>query len=380
MALSNDPGDGLAEHVVSPRDTFMGRMKNETVYLGILATLFIVAAVVYDQPRIAMWFGFMLAGYSAIANDSIQTIGTFIASNHHRKWWVLWLFIGAVFVLTILDSLFVWEGGGFVWTGDVSHDRLASKGFAQAPETFKYLQLAAPIFLLILTRLRVPVSTSFLILTCFATDPEGITSMLIKSLSGYGVAFAVAILVWGATTRLMEGLMAKRPKPRPFWVPLQWVSTGFLWSQWIAQDAANIAVYLPREMNGGQAAFFILFIFAGLGVLFYLRGDRIQEIVTEKSDVVDVRPATIIDFVYGIVLFYFKGISNIPMSTTWVFLGLLAGRETAITIFGRKADKRTGAQTALLIARDIGYAGIGLLVSIAIAYGVNPEIVSDIFG
>ena len=87
-----------------------------------------------------------------------------------------------------------------------------------------------------------------------------------------------------------------------------------------------------------------------------------------------------IDFIYGIVLFYFKGISNIPMSTTWVFLGLLAGRETAITIFGRKADKRTGAQTALLIARDIGYAGIGLLVSIAIAYGVNPEIVSDIFG
>ena len=213
MALSNDPGDGLAEHVVSTRDTFMGRMKNETVYLGILATLFIVAAVVYDQPRIAMWFGFMLAGYSAIANDSIQTIGTFIASNHHRKWWVLWLFIGAVFVLTILDSLFIWEGGGFVWTGDVSHDRLASKGFAQAPETFKYLQLAAPIFLLILTRLRVPVSTSFLILTCFATDPEGITSMLIKSLSGYGVAFAVAILVWGATTRLMEGLMARASKP-----------------------------------------------------------------------------------------------------------------------------------------------------------------------
>ncbi len=379
MALSNDPGDGLAEHVVPPRDTFMGRMKNESVYLGILATLFIVAALVFDQPRIAMWFGFMLAGYSAIANDSIQTIGTFIASNHHRKWWVLWLFIAAVFALTILDSLWIWEAGAFVWTGDVSHDRLASKGFAQAPETFKYLQLAAPIFLLILTRLRVPVSTSFLILTCFATDPEGITAMLGKSLSGYGVAFVVAIIVWALTTRLMEKLIARRPVPRPFWVPLQWVSTGFLWSQWIAQDAANIAVYLPREMNGGQAAFFILFIVAGLGVLFYLRGDRIQEIVTEKTDVVDVRPATMIDFFYAIILFYFKGISNIPMSTTWVFLGLLAGRETAIAIFSQKAGKRTGAQTALLIGRDIGYAGIGLLVSIAIAYGVNPDIVSDIF-
>lgn len=372
MALSPDPTDGLAEHVVPPRETFLGRMKGEGTYLAILAVLFVVAAVVYDEPRIAMWFGFMLAGYSAIANDSIQTIGTFIASNRHRPWWILWIFIGGVFVLTILDSWIRYDG-------DVSHGRLASKGFSEAPQTFEYLQLAAPIFLLILTRLRVPVSTSFLILTCFATDPEGITSMLTKSLSGYGVAFVVAAVVWVAGTRAMEGLIRRRPTPRPFWVPLQWVSTGFLWSQWVAQDAANIAVYLPRELGAGQVAFFIAFIVAGLGLLFYLRGDRIQEIVTEKSDVYDVRSATMIDFFYGIVLYYFKELNNVPMSTTWVFLGLLAGRETAITLMSRRSDKRSPGQTALLIGRDIGYAGIGLLVSIAIAWGVNPEIVGDIF-
>ena len=48
------------------------------------------------------WLPF--AGYSAIANDSIQTIGTFIASNQNRAWWHPWLFIGGVFVVTMTWS------------------------------------------------------------------------------------------------------------------------------------------------------------------------------------------------------------------------------------------------------------------------------------
>ena len=40
---------------------------------------------------------FLFAAYAAIANDSIQTIGTFIASNQDKKWWVLWIFIGGIF-------------------------------------------------------------------------------------------------------------------------------------------------------------------------------------------------------------------------------------------------------------------------------------------
>ncbi|MEL6973478.1 MAG: hypothetical protein AAFO02_25200, partial [Bacteroidota bacterium] len=36
------------------------------------------------------------------------------------------------------------------------------------------------------------------------------------------------------------------------------------------------------------------------------------------------------DFLYALILLFFKEFSNVPMSTTWVFLGLLAGREIAI--------------------------------------------------
>ena len=38
-----------------------------------------------------MWVGFLLAAYSVIANDSVQTLGTWIASNSERfKWQHLW--------------------------------------------------------------------------------------------------------------------------------------------------------------------------------------------------------------------------------------------------------------------------------------------------
>ena len=116
------------------------------------------------------------------------------------------------------------------------------------------------------------------------------------------------------------------------WTIAQWITTGTLWSVWLMQDAANIAVYLPRSMGFGEFFAFAAIIFVGLGLLLYYKGGRIQKIVTEKSVVTDVRFATIIDFIYCIILFYFKLYSQVPMSTTWVFIGLLGGREVAMAI------------------------------------------------
>ena len=36
-----------------------------------------------------MWIGFLLAAYSVIANDSIQTLGTWIASNRKVNWKIM---------------------------------------------------------------------------------------------------------------------------------------------------------------------------------------------------------------------------------------------------------------------------------------------------
>ena len=174
---------------------------------------------------------------------------------------------------------------------------LASKGLNEAPEQFKFLQVFAPVVLLILTRFRMPVSTSILLLSAFATQASSITSILQKSFFGYFIAFVLAIIVWLLTTNLFEKY--KNSKPSKLWLPLQWISSGALWSTWIMQDMANVAVVLPRSLTLDQFLVVSSFIFFGLGLLFYLRGDRIQKIVTEKTDIIDVRAATVVDFIYA---------------------------------------------------------------------------------
>ena len=370
-------GLGLIDPRLSSEDGFTGIQRRfvdlvlqERWFLVILSACFAVAGVTYDQPHIAMWVGFVFAGYAVIANDSIQTIGTFIASNRQRPWWVLWLFIGGVMLATVAYSF-------FTHGGDVTYGRLSSKGFAEAPKSFAYLQITGPLFLLILTRLRMPVSTTFLLLTSFATDPGGVGKVMSKSISGYVLAFTVAITLWLVLGRVMDRRF--KGEPHRAWHVGQWIATTFLWAMWLMQDAANVAVFLPRKLSGLEFAVFAGVLFAGLGILFRLRGDKIQQVVEEKASVVDVRHATVIDLTYGGILWVFKVISNIPMSTTWVFIGLLAGREIAINVTRAKQERRPRREIARLIVRDLAFVTLGLVISLIIAVMVNPRLAENLF-
>jgi hypothetical protein len=346
--------------------------RKEKAFITFIAVLTFICGIVTPYTQIAMWFGFCLAAYSAIANDSIQTIGTFIASNSHRKWWILWLFMGLIFLATVTYSWVVFDG-------DVSHQRLASKGFDVAPTSFSFLQLAAPILLLVLTRLRMPVSTSVLLLSAFSTQANSIGQILTKSFSGYILAFFTAIIVWILVSKYLSKFF-KGKKPAKFWTPLQWVTSGALWSIWISQDAANIAVYLPRSLGIYEFIGFAGFIFLGLGVLFYLKGDKIQGIVNEKSGVTDVRAATVVDLIYACLLYYFKVISTIPISTTWVFIGLLGGRELAIAISKKRDKKRSKSlkKAGSMVGRDLLYASIGLILSLLLALAINKDLRNEV--
>lgn len=363
MASNQTSEMSLLESLIPTR--FYALVREERSFIALIGIFFVIAGVTFPHAEIAKWVGFALAGYSAIANDSIQTIGTFLASNEDKRWWVLWLFIGGIFLATVSYS---W----YTYGGDVSYQRLAAKGFAEAPDSFSFLQIAAPIFLLLLTRMRMPVSTTFLILSCFSASASAIGSVLVKSVSGYLVAFVAAIVIWMVFSRMIDKYFVGRPGM--MWTVFQWITSGTLWSVWIMQDAANIAVYLPRAMSFWQFAGFALYVFLGLGVLFYLRGDRIQKVVSEKSDVHDIRSATIIDFVYAIILYIFKIQSNIPMSTTWVFIGLLAGREIAMSFTDARGKGKPLGKSLKLVGKDAGYALIGLIVSIVLAIAINPEI------
>lgn len=303
-----------------------------------------------------MILGFALAAYSVVSNDSIQTLGTFLASNRHRPWWVLWIYSSSILVAVLLY-------GWFTNDGDVAYGRLTA--FPEPEGGVNWLHVLAPATLLVLTRFGVPVSTTFLILSVFV--PRNIEAMLVKSLSGYFVAFIVAILLYWAIRRLTNYLsnnLNSREATATHWVVLQWTSTAFLWSQWLIQDLANIYVFAPRQVDLSWLLCSILLLLLMQGFIYYHRGGHIQQIVTRKTMTGDVRSATIVDFVYGLILLVFKEWSHMPMSTTWVFLGLLAGREIAMTM---QLGNRPLKDALKLIGTDAFKAFAGLAISVALA-------------
>ena len=52
------------------------------------------------------------------------------------------------------------------------------------------------------------------------------------------------------------------------------------------------------------------------------------------------------------------------MSTTWVFIGILAGRELAMTYL---LNKKKMKNTYIIIAKDLGKVNVGLVISVVIA-------------
>ena len=83
--------------------------------------------------------GFLLAGYAVIANDSLQTLGTWLNSNKDIKWYWLWAFASV-----ILAGVFIY--GQF--QGDVAYGRLDKIPYIE-PTIWHVL---APLALLLLTR------------------------------------------------------------------------------------------------------------------------------------------------------------------------------------------------------------------------------------
>ena len=321
----------------------------------------------FSLTEIYLVVGFLLAAYAVVANDSIQTLGTFLSSNSHRPWWVLWLFASS-----ILGAVLAY--GWFSYGGDVSYGRLAK--FPAPDSGISWIHIIPPLALLVLTRLGVPVSTTFLVLTVFTIS--NLQAMLVKSALGYVVAFVAAIVLFRLVFhRATEYFHRTRKDSIPrYWVLFQWASTGFLWSQWLIQDLANIFVYLPRQLSASWLLFGIAVLIAMQGYIFYTFGGVIQKIVLSKTDTTDIRAATIIDLIYGVVLLLFKEISHFPMSTTWVFLGLLAGREFAFSMYLADTDFK---RTLRNVSMDALKALAGLIVSVILALGL-PYLNRLLFG
>ena len=301
--------------------------------------------------------GFLLAAYAVIGNDSAQTLGTFISSNKKKTdWRIMWAFASTILAGTLL------YGWG---QGDIAFGRLDK---IPLPETFQWYHALAPMLLLGLTRFGVPVSTTLLTLSAFSSGLV-LEKIIMKSALGYAVAAIAAYGIWMVLTRFFNEKNPVKEEHKKFWTIAQWCSTGFLWHMWLSHDIANIFVYLPRDGVSLPVMLGIIGILvAGLGHLFYTNGGKIQEIVLSKSGTRFIRSACLIDLFYALILWYFKIHSAIPMSTTWVFVGLLAGRELAIYRTFNK-DKKVKVIFPMLVG-DFLKIMLGLALSVAVVTGV----------
>lgn len=357
--------------------------------------------------------GFLFAAYAVVGNDALQTLGTFINSNKRLHWTILFAFAAAVLLATFIYG---WVVNG----GDPSYGRLSNES-KYPPIAVQWYHCLPPLVLLVITRLGIPVSTSFMVLTIFASV-GGLGSMIEKSLIGYGLAFLTGGVIYLIISKNLEKWFEKNPVDAfiPFgiiagvgsafflsqyyvfgtadtlesaligvgmsviaeliavafcfghsrsmyWVTVQWVTTGYLWAVWLIQDFANIFVFLPRELTAVQGFGAMVGIMILLGFTFANQGGPVQRILRTKSNVTDIRSATIIDFLYATLLFFFKELNDLPMSTTWVFLGLIAGREYA---FALTHKVMTLADAMFDTFSDLAKAFIGLVISIDLAVGL----------
>ena len=309
--------------------------------------------------------GFGLAGYSVIGNDSIQTLGTFIASK--QKWFKWYVLASAASFVMILALAWGW----YSYNGDISYGRLTRIPYQE----IQWYHAVAPAILLVLTRVGIPVSTTFLVLSAFASTVV-LEKMLMKSVVGYGLAAMVAYVCWIVVSRFINEKFdeVKGDFWISFWRNSVWVTSGWLWWVWLSHDVANIAVYLPRQLSIELLIIVMAYFTILLFYIFYIQGGRIQTVVLEKTGTRYARSATIINVIYAAVLFYFKELNDLPMSTTWVFVGLLCGRELAIATMNK--DYQLG-YVFPLIGKDFLKMVFGLTVSVGIVLAIHYVIIPN---
>ena len=292
------------------------------------------------------WAGFLLAIYSVMGNDApAQVLGTLIAS-HPNKRWILWLGSATLLVAALCYS---WVNYG----GGIAFDRLEKIPYTP----MQWYYLLGPVGLLVITRCGVPVSTSFMMLAMFSAGIV-LEQIIIKSMVGYGLAFVLAMGIWLAAARFAQPAGEANLK---IWRPLQYLSTGTLWWFWLSHDLANIAVFLPRQIALGELIFICVISVAALGLIFRESGGKVHKFVFKGERDMDIRTATFIDAVYALLLFVFKEMNNLPMSTTWVFVGLMGGRELAMAIWGQNIKEAIRS-----VAVRLGMITFGAIVSLGL--------------
>ena len=144
-----------------------------------LLLLFIPSIILITSSNYGLLVSF-LSTFSVIENSSFQMFGTFLTSNKNKSVFQIFFFIFAIFFITLA---FEW----FTNRGRLDFDRLININYSSDVDLKSIL---APLLLLFLTYKKIPVSTTFVLLSGFATK-HTIDSMLTKTAASYLISFVL---------------------------------------------------------------------------------------------------------------------------------------------------------------------------------------------
>jgi hypothetical protein len=200
--------------------------------------------------------------------------------------------------------------------------------------------------------------------------------MLLKSVVGYSIAAVVSYGCWIGISKFINEKFDEitGESKIKFWRNSVWVTSAFLWATWLMHDVANIAVYLPRKLDLSLLVIVLVYLTILLFYIFYIHGGPIQKIVLDKTGTRYARSATIINIIYAGILYYFKELNTLPMSTTFCFIGLLCGRELAISTMNKDYKLK---YVFPIIGKDFIKLSFGLGVSIGIVMAIHFLIIPN---
>ena len=222
-----------------------------------------------------MLAGVLMASYAVLANDFLQTLSAFYSANQGRiAWGWQWGFICAVLVITAVS-------GWYVSGGDLGFGQL---DLIPRPATFGWHHAVAPAVLLGVTMLRLPVSTTLMILSAFTTSLQ-LEQILTRSFLSYVGALLLGYGAWYVLSRWLNYNEFKpmSPKNRWFWLATLWGATAFMWVLWLRHDLANIVVFMPRHLSGFEVIVILGVMCGVLALLFHQKGGPIQIVMVDKT-------------------------------------------------------------------------------------------------
>jgi hypothetical protein len=318
-----------------------------------LVTILLVGTI-FSGGNYFNWFVAISTMYAIMNNNCIQTLGFFIASNKNSNKLVIWLFFSAIFILTMLISWFIYDG-------EIHYDLLS---LIKYNKNTSILIILVPILLNLLTKYGIPVSATFLIIPLFGTK-NLIHSMIVKTSVSYFLSFVISFSIWYNVYKKYKTFIREDKKINKMWNAGLYALTGMLWFAWSVMSICNFVIFIDRKFSIYQ-----LILFSGISaclmfIVLSKNNGNINKIVEEKIDAGNIKSTTIFNFIFSFMLLYLQFFSKVPLTTTWVFLGLISGRELSIAYTNDNFFSGKNIKTSLeKIVKDLCKAVIGIVCSL----------------